>query len=312
MSALIVIAILILCSSGFFLKYVMRFDVSSANCKIPLYSALFGIIVSTQLRDLYEATIFLLTSILLWASYVFGSRLRQRGSFFWNVLASLATNGLWYMTMHVLDSAKAYWLLFILYTVGIVAGRIAGVGWAQFVEQRYKLRADATNDPKLAPGQRLKYIKNEPTFWILVSGLIGYISYGYFDFKSEINKSILIVIGLGILQNLFYTLSSRAGNRSNNWYIAITGICSGLAFYVSAIYLFSKDMPAVLFIPYILSTSLGSAIGSFFSMLIEWVNGLRPDAHLENKIENKNTNSWTKRLPYVTLLTLATVWIIFQ
>ena len=307
------VILLALSVSGYFLKHIVKFDTPTSSRQIPLISILLGIVVSAvYFRSFQEAVVFLLASTLLWASYVFGSRLRQRGSFFWNVVASFGTNGLWYITMHILDDAKAYWLLFILYTIGIVAGRIAGVGWAQLIEQRFKLKADATNDPKLAPGQRLNYIKNEPTFWVLVIGLVVYITYGYLNFETEVNNSVLIVVGLGLLQNLFYALQSRAGNRGNNWYIAVTSICSGTTFFVSATYLFSKDMTMVLFIPYVLSTSLGTAIGAFFSMMIEWVNKLRPDAHLKKEIEKGAKNPWGERLPYLALFALAVVWIIFQ
>ena len=309
----LVIAILLLFGmSGFFLKYIIKFEISKASLNIPLVSILLGIAISTLLRDFHEATTFMLASVLLWASYVFGSRLRQRGSFFWNIIASLVANGLWYVTMHTLDNAKAYLMLFVLYTIGIVAGRIAGVGWAQYIENRFELKADATNDPKLAPGQRLNYIIKEPIFWVMMVILIGYIDYGYLNLDIDTNKSIVIVVGLGILQNLFYAINSRAGNRGNNWFIATTGILSGLTFYVSAVFLFSRDLPAILFIPYVLSTSLGSAVGAFFSMLIEWVKKLRPDTHLKKETKEKNNNPWKERLPFITLLALAVLWIIFQ
>lgn len=44
---LLLLAIFVLSSSGLILKYLIKFDVSSINCKIPLYFAIFGILAST-------------------------------------------------------------------------------------------------------------------------------------------------------------------------------------------------------------------------------------------------------------------------
>ena len=189
--------------------------------------------------------------------------------------------------MHIIDVGNSYWALFILYTLGIISGRIAGVTWAQYIERRFALKADATSDPKIAPGKRFNYIKNEPAFWVLVSSLTGYIVYGLISFDRNTNNSVLIVVGLGLLQNLFYALQSRASNRGNDWYIVTTSVGSGVTFFVSAVYLFSKNMPLALFVPYTLSTSLGSSVGVFLSMIIEWRMRLRPDDHLDPGKESK-------------------------
>lgn len=207
-------------------------------------------------------------------------------------------------------------MLFILYLVGIIAGRIAGVNWAAFVVKKYNLTSDATRDPKLAPGQRLNYLKKEPTFWLLILGLAAYIIYGQFNFDKSMNNYLLLLIGLSIVQNLFYAINARASQRGRNWFIAITGLSAGAIFSIQAVILFSRQMPKELFVPYVLASTLGSATGAFVSMIIEWKKKIRPDEHLkENKYEKKGAvkvPEWKKRLPYAVILALATMWILFQ
>lgn len=308
---LLLLAIFVLCSSGFILKYLIKFDVSPINCKIPLYFALFGVLASTQLRDFNEALVFLLAAIAQFMAFVFVSVLRQKGSFFWHSIANSLSHGTWYVVMSVFSYSNTYWMLFILYLVGIIAGRIAGVNWSAFVVKKYNLKSDATRDPKLAPGQRLNYLMKEPTFWLLVLGLVSYIIYGLFRFESSLNIYLQILIGISIAQNLLYAINARASQRGRNWYIAITGLAAGAMFSVQAVILFSKHMPKELFIPYVLASTLGSATGAFVSMIIEYKKKIRPDEHLEPK-KGEIVPEWKKRLPYAIILGLATTWILFQ
>jgi len=281
---------------------------------IPIITLFLGILATTQLRDFFEGLLFLFASVGQFIAFVFVSRLRQRGSFFWHVIASLGSNGMWYAVMHILDMSHAYWLLIIPYLCAIISGRTGGVQLAQYVEKKYQLKADATRDSKLAPGQRLRYLMEKPTFWALFLGLIGYVFYGSVEFDVEMRNALYIVVVLGVLQNFFYALNTRASQRGNNWFIAITGVLSGTVFFISATYLFSKGMPGALAIPYILSTALGSATGAFFSMIIEWTHKLKPDAHLEKKQDRQENekNGWKNRIPYVVLLMMGGGWILLQ
>lgn len=313
MLALLILAILILCSSGYFLKYVVKFDVSSVNCKVPLYFAVLGIIASTQLRDFHEAILFLLAAIAQFMAFVFVSILRQKGSFFWHSTANFLSHGTWYAVMSIFSSSKTYWMLFILYMVGIIAGRIAGVNWAAFVVKKYKLTSDATRDPKLAAGERVNYIKKEPMLWLLVGGLATYMAYSFFYLEASLNAYLYVLISISIVQNILYAMNTRASQRGRNWYIAITGLAAGALFSVQAVILFSKHMPLELFIPYVLASTLGSATGAFISMIIEHKKKIRPDEHLEKVREDApKIPEWKKRLPYAIILALASIWIIFQ
>lgn len=269
-----------------------------------------GIVAASYLRDFDEAVVFLAAATAQFASFVFVSRLRQRGSFLWHAIAAIASNGTWYATMHVLKTADAYWLFFVLYILGLISGRLVGVGWAQYVEKKYKLKSDATRDDKLAPGKRLAFIVKERTFWTLLVGLACYAVYGFIYFQKAAFQSLLIVIGLGLLQSFFYAVSTRAGARDNDWYIVLAGLLGGATFYVNAAYLMSHHMPAELVIPYVISTVLGSTTGAFFSMIIEYITKSSPDSHLEKTATKKEPAK--SKLPYVVIMTLTAIWIFAQ
>lgn len=289
---------------------VEKIDSKLPGWGIPIFFGLLGILISTQLRNFSEAILFLTSSLILFITYVFGSRLRQRGSLLWIAIGGLFANGMWYLTLGLLDASKSYWLLLPLYTIGIVAGRMAGVNIAQYIENRYELKADATLDHRLSPEQRYKYLVKEPIFQVLLGSLILYSVYGLFTAGVEFIQALTWVIIMGFLQNSFYSIATRAGNRDNDWYIAITGILSGIPFYVGATYLLSKDMASSLFLPYVLSTTFGSVIGSFISMVVEYEKKMKPDEHLNKNY--KKQEGWRAKMPYLTLVGLAIIWIFIQ
>ena len=309
----LILILLAASASGFALKNILRFNIQKSNCAVPFFAAIAGVAASSQLRDFSEAITFLSAATAQFASFVFVSRLRQKGSFFWNVAASLAANGTWYATMHILKRADAYWLLFIPYILGIVAGRTVGVIWSQYIEFKFQLKSDSTQDSRLAPGKRMRLISKEWTFWALAVVLVSYAVYGSLNFEMAISKSLFVVIGFGILQNFFYALNTRAAQRGNNWYIATTGVLSGVTFIASAAYLFSKNMPMELLFPYVLSTSLGSATGTLLSMIIEWTFKIASDEHLDRGRKTKDINDlWQKRVPYIIIAGMATGWVFLQ
>ena len=52
---------------------------SKSKYFIPFFFFVLGVMVATQLRDFYEAVVFLVASVGQFTAYVFVSRLRQRG-----------------------------------------------------------------------------------------------------------------------------------------------------------------------------------------------------------------------------------------
>lgn len=325
-TVLIIVGLLLVSSSGFFLKYVLKFENNLISCIVPFILMIVGILTATQLRSFDEAMMFFGAAVIQFVGFIFISRFRQRSSFSLHAYSSIVSNGAWYFTMSILKLAEAYWLFLIPYMVGIISGRASGMVWAQYIEKKCDLKADAAMDNQLAPGQRLAYILKEPMFWILGASLVNNVFYSYFYLDLGYFQQVLVVIGLGLLQNFVGTISTRAQARGSSWYIAATGLCSGLAFSLSAVYLFSKGMPMFLFIPYTLSTALGSSMGAFCSMIIEWSSTrvkesrwarwfgeLRPDQHLEkNKKEKTEEERKRERLPYKIVFVLGVGWVIFQ
>ena len=135
-------------NTDFYMRWIVltRLRVESKYV-IPIIALIAGVIACTQLRNFTEALLFLVAAFAQFVAYVFVSRLRQRGSFFWHVVASLASNGTFYAVMSILHQGGTYQLLILPYLAGLIAGRTSGVLLAQYVEQRYKLEADATRDP---------------------------------------------------------------------------------------------------------------------------------------------------------------------
>lgn len=293
--------------SGFFLNYRLNFKVTLGNRLTPLISIAIGVGSAYILPDFGKGIIFFTAAVAQFISFVFVSNLRQRGSFFWHAMASLASNGTWYITLHILKGGGVYWMYLFPFMAGVIAGRTIGVLWAQYVIKKFDLKADATRDDRLVPGKRLRFVAIEPIFWVLTASLLCYTLYGFLSFESALRNSLLVVIGLSVLQSLFYALNTRAVQRGNNKYIALTSIASGVMFYVNAVYLLSQNMPFVLFIPYMISTTLGSTLGAFFSMIIEWKAGISPDQHLENKPKTASVKS---NAPYFVMAALALVWIL--
>lgn len=305
-TAAIAVVVLLASLSGPMLQRVFKYD-RIEGWSYSFFSVLAGLIFSALfLRSMSEAVLFLGAATAQFAAFVFVSRFRQRGSFFWHAIASLASNGTWYLTIHAFKELDSYTLLLVPYLAGIVTGRTCGVLWTQYIEDKYKLVADATRNEKLAPGKRLHYIMREKMFWIISGALAMYVLAGSFLFSSDTVHDLFLVVALGIGQNFLYTLDSRAGQRGNNTYIILAGIPAGAVFYVFATYLFSKGVPLILLLPYMLSTALGSTSGAFFSMVIEWTHNMKPDSHVHDpQAHGQKKQSW---LPQAVIVMIVMLW----
>ncbi len=90
-------------------------------------------------------------------------------------------------------------------------------------------------------------------------------------------KTILIVILLAYVQNISFSIVSRARNRNNQTYHAIAAVASNLVWFATFRLLFIEDMSWVLLAPYTLGTVAGSLTGAKVSMWIEAKIGARAD-----------------------------------
>src|SRR3989344_8023876 len=109
--------------SGFILNYGLGFRVSLTNRIVPLACTTIGAASAFLLQDPGKALVFFAAATTQFIAFVFVSRLRQRGSFFWHAMAGLASNGAWYATMHIFDGVGAYWIFLFPFMAGILSGR---------------------------------------------------------------------------------------------------------------------------------------------------------------------------------------------
>lgn len=81
--------------------------------------------------------------------------------------------------------------------------------------------------------------------------------------------NILIMMALAYVQNVAFSLVSRARNRDNFTYHMIAAVASNAVWFATFKLLVTADMSWVLFAPYTLGTVLGSLTGSKVSVWIE-------------------------------------------
>ena len=68
-------------------------------------------------------------------SFSIVSRSRNRNNIKYHLVASVFSNGIWFLTMRELVTANMTLLLFIPYTIGTVAGSITGVWLSMKIEK---------------------------------------------------------------------------------------------------------------------------------------------------------------------------------
>jgi len=91
-------------------------------------------------------TVKLITILLLAffqnVSFTIVSRSRNRSSFKYHMIASVFSNGIWFLTFRQLILAEMNWILFIPYTLGTVAGSLSGAKVSMWIETRIRAVSD--------------------------------------------------------------------------------------------------------------------------------------------------------------------------
>ena len=82
-------------------------------------------------------------------------------------------------------------------------------------------------------------------------------------------NTILIMVLLAYIQNISFSIVSRARNRDNQTYHALAAVASNLIWFATFRLLVTADMSWTLLIPYIFGTVSGSLTGAKVSMWIE-------------------------------------------
>lgn len=90
--------------------------------------------------------------------------------------------------------------------------------------------------------------------------------------------TILTVLFLAYIQNISFSIVSRARNRNNQTYHACAAVMSNLIWFATFRLLFIEDMSWTLLVPYTMGTVAGSLTGAKVSMWIEKKIGARADS----------------------------------
>lgn len=85
----------------------------------------------------------------------------------------------------------------------------------------------------------------------------------------------LIIFCLAFMQNMSFSLVSRARNRNNIKYLVACSILSNAVWFMTFRELILSDMNFILLIPYTLGTTAGSVFGVKTAMKIESLIGAK-------------------------------------
>ena len=87
--------------------------------------------------------------------------------------------------------------------------------------------------------------------------------------------SWLLILVLGFIQNVSFSLVSRARNRDSMTYHAICAMVSNAVWFFTMRELVLADLTLLLLVPYIVGTVTGSLVGARVSMRIEKMIGAK-------------------------------------
>lgn len=91
----------------------------------------------------------------------------------------------------------------------------------------------------------------------------------------------LLVLCLAYVQNISFSMVSRARNRSSMTYHASMSVFSNGIWFLTMRELVTADLTLTLIIPYIIGTVSGSLTGAKVSMWIEARIGATADGHVK-------------------------------
>jgi hypothetical protein len=245
---------------------------------------------------------YFLAQSLLFASYIFVSRVRQRKSLFLIAVASVASNAGWFAAMRVL--ATAYLSggqklsdmntgeLLAMAVLGTVVGRLIAAQWTMWVEKRWHVGTDSVGSPTL------RWLDAHTHYGISLLFFGGVIGYGAFGLISL--HDLLIVSVLGFAQNAITTINSRFANRDHPGWPVVTGLAAGTLFVINWTFLIGHTdsgelMSPALLVPYTLATVAGGNCAAVASMRLEKKLDLKVDSYVAG-VTPYNDPTWHRFL----------------
>jgi len=227
-----------------------------------------------------------LAQVLLFSSFVYRSRIRQRRSFFLMVLANVVSTGGWFLTVQVL--AATYLSpkqgigtsgcigLLVAAISGALVGRLVGVKSVLWVENRWQIRLNSVGSAT---------VRCLDSYTQLISGilLLGSISVCG-TLKLVPIGDLLITTALGFTQNAVHTINERFGRNHPGWPV-LTGFLGGIVFMVNWSFMigYTKSggfVPLVLLVPYALAMVAGGNLSADLWMALERLLNLDPDSDI--------------------------------
>jgi hypothetical protein len=76
-------------------------------------------------------------------SFTIVSRSRNRSSFTYHMIASVFSNGVWFLTFRQLLLAEMSFTLFVPYTLGTVSGSLSGAKLSMWIERKVGAESDS-------------------------------------------------------------------------------------------------------------------------------------------------------------------------
>lgn len=83
-------------------------------------------------------------------SFTIVLRSRNRSSFTYHMIASVFSNGIWFLTFRQLLLSEMSFVLFIPYTVGTVSGSLCGAKLSMWIETKVGAESDSHLKAKVA------------------------------------------------------------------------------------------------------------------------------------------------------------------
>ena len=230
----------------------------------------------------------LLAETILFVAFIFVSRWRNRASNTLHMLASIASNGGWFLVMYVLANqyqhehaalasgafSREALGFFAVVIAGVLGGRLVGMQWSLRIEEYLEVETNGVKSKRLS--------RFDPLVIPALTAAIFACIVGYGLVSPALSHDVSVVMLLSVVQNGAYALKTRLGNRNHVGWAAVAAIVAALSFIVQWSYLLhytaeGGSMPLALAVPYTVATVVGSVFGANISMWFEKVWGIEAE-----------------------------------
>lgn len=204
-------------------------------------------------------------------AFALASRSRNRSSLMYHFVAVMLASLVFFWMLRRLVTNDLTLVFLLPYISGTVLGSLTGAQISTWIEK--KIGAVAHIDG--ASFTKRNFLGQA---WPLLA-LFFTLAIWIFFSPSELAWTFILVTGLLFVQNLSYTVLSRAGNRNKPTFLLVAALLNGVVQFFIYQRLVAYKMDWLLFLPYAAGSIAGSVSGAFASMKIEKKIGASPDAH---------------------------------